>query len=150
MVDMLPWEPLRELGRLHTMMDRLLAGTFATLGHQLGGLNAHFPVEVLEQNGEVVVRAELAGIEPKTLDVRVTDEDLTVRGERRVEVDRDQAGIHHSERFYGAFVRTVPFPAPVDAGQATASFRNGLLEVRAPRRTPDAGTDGRRLDIDAN
>ncbi|MFB5085033.1 Hsp20/alpha crystallin family protein [Symbiobacterium thermophilum] len=146
-MDLIPWNPLRELERIRTPLERFFADPF--LGPMMpfsGGMGA-FPVEVAEQGDDIVVRCELAGIDPQDVDVRITDQGVTIRGERKAEeVDR-QRGTYRSERFYGAFSRTVSFPVPVDSERAQATFRHGLLEVRAPKRNPDAGPDGRRLNI---
>ena len=99
-------------------------------------------------SGYGVVRCELAGIDPEDVEVRVTDQGVTIRGQRRAEEVERQGGTFRSERFYGSFSRTVSFPVPVDSDQARATFRHGLLEIRAPKRNPDAGRDGRRLNIE--
>lgn len=147
-MELIPWHPFRELERVRSPLDRLFTdpvfGTGVTFGSAMGA----FPVEVVEQGGDVLVRCELAGIDPEEVDVRITDQGVTIRGERKsAEVGR-QGGAYRSERFYGTFSRTVGFPVPVDSDQATATFRHGLLEVRAPKRNPDAGRDGRKLSID--
>lgn len=146
-MDLVPWQPWREFERLRNTIDRVFLEPFAapTLA---AGVNLRVPVEVLERADELVVRAEVPGIDPQDLDVRITDEGVTLRGERKQAADADRDGIRHSERFYGAFMRHVAFPAPVDAARARATFRNGVLEVRAPRRHPDEGRDGRRLPIE--
>jgi len=146
-VDLIPWHPLRELERLRGPLERFFADPFFAPAVPFGALVGAFPVEVVEQGDDIVVRCELAGIDPKEVDVRITDQGVTIRGERKAEeVDR-QRGAYRSERFYGAFSRTVSFPVPVDSDRASATFRHGLLEVRAPKRNPDAGPDGRRLNI---
>ncbi len=93
-------------------------------------------------------KLELAGIDPKDVDVRITEEGITLRGERKLEADRND--IHHTERFYGSFTRSVGFPVPVDTTRARATFRHGVLEVRAPKRNPADGPDGRRLNIEVH
>lgn len=103
------------------------------------------PVEMYTQDGNVVVRAEVPGVDPKDLDVRITAEALTIRGEVRQEDVARRDGMYHTERRYGAFARSVSFPAPVDPARATATYRHGVLEVRAPLATGDPG--GRKLDI---
>lgn len=104
------------------------------------------PVEVFEQPDEVVVRAEVAGIDPQDVEVRLTDDTLTLRGDRRNDAPA-AAGYYRSERQYGSFARTVSLPVPVDPTKARASFRHGLLEIRAPKREDD-NRSGRRIDIE--
>lgn len=146
-MDLIPWHPFRELERVRTPLERFFTDPFFGTGVTFGGAMSAFPVEVVEQGDDILVRCELAGIDPQDVDVRITDQGVTIRGERKAEeVDR-RRGAFRSERFYGAFSRTIGFPVPVDSEQATATFRHGLLEVRAPKRNPDAGPDGRRLNI---
>lgn len=145
-MDLVPWNPLHEFDRMRNTLDRVFSDPLRELGH--APWNMRMPVEVLERGDEVILRVELAGVDPKDVDVRVTDEGLTVRGERKIENNADREGIRHTERYYGSFVRSIAFPVPVDTAQAKATFSNGLLEVRAPKRNPNEGRDGRRLDIE--
>lgn len=149
-MNMVPWRPWRELQQLRHSLDRLFWEPLAAGGQVMGHLDPRLPMEVLEQNGEVLVRAELPGVDPKDIEVRITDDGITVRGERKLAVNQNRDGIHHTERYYGSFARTLAFPAPVDSAQARAAFHNGVLEVRAPRRQAIDGRDGRRLDIDTH
>lgn len=147
-MDLVPWHPFRELDRMRSAIDRAFGDPLANWGGLPEPWHMRFPVEVMEREDEVVVRVELAGIDPKDVDVRITDEGVTLRGERKRETEQDRDGVRHTERFYGTFARTVAFPTPVDSTQAKATFRNGLLEVTAPRRQASDGRDGRKLDID--
>lgn len=143
-----PWRLPVESGR--GRLDRFFDNPFAELSHFMERWQSGLPVEVFERDGEVVVRAELAGVDPKDVDVRITDDGLTIRGERRTEAELERDGTRYTERSYGSFARSIAFPAPVNADAAKATFRHGLLEVRAPRREPQDGRDGRRLPIDVN
>lgn len=147
-MDLVPWQPFREMERMRNTFDRLFTDPVFSPALQLSPAVTAFPAEVLEQGNEVVVRCELAGMDPNDVDVRITDQGVVIRGERKVAVEQKERGTYRSERFYGSFSRSLPFPVPVDSDQATASFRHGLLEVRAPKRNPDTGRDGRRLSIE--
>lgn len=131
-------------------LDRFFDDPFAELGQYVERWQSGLPVEVFERDGEVIVRAELAGVDPNDVDVRITDDGLTIRGERRSEAEHERGGTRYTERSYGSFARSIAFPAPVNADAAKATFRHGLLEVRAPRREPHDTRDGRRLQIDVN
>lgn len=121
-MGLVPWHPFRELDRMPNTMERLLAEPFANLGNLPELWQLRFPVEVIEQGNDVLVRKR--------------------------EVDEDREGVRHTERFYGTFSRTVAFPVPLESTKARATFRHGLLEVRAPRRNPNEGRDGRKLNIE--
>lgn len=103
-------------------------------------------VEVLEEGNDLLVRADLPGFDPANLDVRITEDRVTIRGERREERRAEQQGYYRSERHYGSYARSIDLPCRVDAGRATASYRNGVLEVRAPK-LEDGDGQGRRLPI---
>lgn len=107
---------------------------------------AHPPVEVFERDGDVVVRADVPGLAPANLDVRVEPESVTIRGEVRAEEQREEGGFFRSERRYGAFRRVVPLPARVEPARARATYRQGVLEVVAPRLPDDQGS-GRRVEV---
>ena len=109
-----------------------------------GGLFAP-AVEVFERDGTFVVRADLPGLTKDDVRVEVTDNTLLLEGERRSEHDDQQGGVVHSERHYGMFRRQIPLPDGVNAEQATATFKDGVLEVTMP--APQRQTRGRRIDI---
>ncbi|CAN0504095.1 unnamed protein product, partial [Phaeothamnion confervicola] len=89
--------------------------------------------EVEETAREVIVRLELPGIEKEDCDITIAGDRLHVSGEKRVDREFDASTYHVMECAYGAFTRTVPLPCEVDAGQAQARYRNGVLTVRAPK-----------------
>jgi HSP20 family protein len=103
------------------------------------------PLEVVEREGHLVVRADLPGLTKDDVHVEVTDEALTIEGERRGEHEERQGGFFHSERRYGRFRRQIPLPEGVNAEQVTASFKDGVLEVAMP--APQRQARGRRIEI---
>lgn len=90
------------------------------------------PVNVFENDGAYLVRAEIPGVDKETLDVSVKGEELTLRGERRIHGAEPSAAYHRRERGAGAFRRVVTLPRPVDAERIRASYKNGVLEVELP------------------
>lgn len=90
------------------------------------------PIEVLERDGHLVVRAELPGLTKDDVHVEVTEEALTIEGERRAEHEERQGGFFRSERRYGTFRRHIPLPEGVNAEQVTATFKDGILEIAMP------------------
>lgn len=101
-------------------------------------------VEVIEHGGKLVVRADLPGMTRDDIEVDVTDNRLVIRGERRSEHEEEEEGYYRSERSYGSFYRAIPLPEGVDAENADATFRNGVLEITMP--APELG-ERRRLEI---
>lgn len=89
-------------------------------------------IEVSEQDGALVVRAELAGLTPDDVVVEITPDVVAIQGERRVEREEDQGGIRRTERQYGRFYRAIPLPEGAKIDQANASFDNGVLTIQVP------------------
>ncbi len=151
--------PLGFMRRFTEDMDRLfddfVRNPFGlTTGRQggllsgLGGLQGTWSpqIEVLQRDTDLVVRAELPGLNKDDVQVEVNDDVLTIRGERRQEHEETRGGVYHSERSYGNFNRTIPLPEGVIAESAKATFKNGVLEItmQAP---PSETRKGRRLEI---
>lgn len=89
-------------------------------------------VEVLEKEGKLIVRAELPGLTKDDVKLGVTDDVLTLEGERKQEKEEKREGYFRSERSYGAFYRAIPLPEGVKADAIVANFKNGVLEVTMP------------------
>jgi HSP20 family protein len=82
---------------------------------------------------EVVVRAGLFNIDPKQVDITVTDDTITLKGQAKQEEEEKGRTYYRRELRYGAFARTLPLAAKVKSAEAKASYRDGVLEVRVPR-----------------
>lgn len=103
-------------------------------------------VDVFQRKNELVVRADLPGLKREDVSVEVTEDGLTISGERREEREEEREGVYRSERSYGSFHRVVPLPEGAMADQAKATFKDGVLEVTMPA-PPEQVTRGRRLEI---
>ena len=103
-------------------------------------------VEVFHRNTELVVRVDLPGLTKDEIKVDVTDDSLTIEGERQKEHQEEHEGTYRSERSYGSFRRTIPLPEGVMADQAKATFKDGVLEITMPA-PPEQARRGRRLEI---
>jgi HSP20 family protein len=103
-------------------------------------------IEVFQRGHEVVVRAEVPGMQRQDLTVEAGDDSLTIRGERHQEQDEEREGLFWSERSYGSFTRVIPLPPGTISESAKASFANGVLEVVMQAPSPEARR-GRRIDI---
>lgn len=90
-------------------------------------------VDVYEEKDDIVVKAELPGIDKDNIKVNLTDHTLTIKGEKKKEEEVNQENYYRCERSYGSFVRTVELPGEVHADKVKASFKNGILEVRMPK-----------------
>jgi HSP20 family protein len=90
-------------------------------------------VEVAESNGEVTVKMQVPGVEKDQLQLTVSDDHLTIRGETRKESEEKRKNYYSQEIRYGAFQRTVPLPVEVDAARANAALKNGVLSITLPK-----------------
>lgn len=90
-------------------------------------------VDIFEEGGEMVVKAELPGITKEDLKVTITDNILTLTGEKKQEEKIEKKDYHRVERSYGSFTRSFRLPDNVDGDKAKASFKDGVLEVRVPK-----------------
>ena len=100
--------------------------------------------DVTLHKGELVVRVDLPGVDTENVNVNVTADAITVHGEHHRAQDEERDGVYRAERSYGSFYRTIALPPGVDTDKATASFNNGVLEVRMPAAP---GAQGRPLAI---
>jgi HSP20 family protein len=103
-------------------------------------------VEVREREGKLVVCTDLPGMRKEDVHVEVRDNALILQGERRQESEQGGESFYRSERSYGHFQRVIPLPEGVDAGQAQASFKDGVLEITVPLPQRDS-PQGRRIEI---
>jgi HSP20 family protein len=100
----------------------------------------------VQKGDRFTIRAELPGLKKDDVQVELTEEAVTLRGERREEHEEEREGYYHSEREYGQFHRTIPLPEGVIAETAQASFRNGVLEITM-QAAPAEASRGRTLEI---
>jgi len=91
------------------------------------------PVEVFESEHEVVIKAALPNIDPKQVDITISNDAVTLKGSTKHEEERKEHNYYRRELRYGAFLRTVPLPTEVKGVEATASYNDGMLEVRLPK-----------------
>jgi len=90
-------------------------------------------VDVIERDDEVVVKAELPGVDKKDLDVSVTENSVTIKGTTRHEEKEEKGDYYRCEISRGAYARTVALPSYVDADKAKANFKDGVLELKLPK-----------------
>jgi HSP20 family protein len=132
-----------------------IAGLFAQIGDRQRSMtpqsNVQAPsfvprVDVVQRGSELVVRTDLPGMSPDDVVVEVGDDSIIISGERQQEDAADNGGIYRFERTYGAFVREIPLPKGADVDRATATFKDGVLEITVPAPSQQ-DSRGRRLQI---
>ena len=133
------WEPFRDLVGLQDRMNRLFDESYR--GARPGAdedwaLGASWApaVDIFEQDGNIVLKAELPGVDAKDVDIRVENNMLTLRGERKFDKEVKRENYHRVERAYGTFTRSFTLPTVVDTEKIKAEFKDGVLRVTLPKR----------------
>lgn len=126
------FSPFGLIRRFADDMDRMFEGggfrNFGRFGS--GELGTFTPkVDVFKEDRKLVVRADLPGVKLDDVSVEITDNALVIEGERSYEHEEDEKGVYRLERSYGRFRREVPLPDGVKAESATATFKDGVLEI---------------------
>ncbi len=134
MTTLVRWDPFREMMQLQQAMDRLFESELAStlpLWRQ-GGAWA-LPLDVIETDDEFIVKASLPGINPDELDISLTDNVLTIKGEIKAEEEAENVRYHLRERRFGMFQRSISLPVPVNADKVEAVYENGVLVLHIPK-----------------
>jgi len=153
-MSIIPWRNKREnrngataeehpLARLRVEMDHLFerfwrdpgGSSFADL--LPSGVGVGLRLNLAESENEVTVTAELPGVDPKDVEISVTDNLLTIRGEKKQEKEEKKRNYHYVERSFGSFHRSIPLPSSVDSNKVDAHYKNGVLTVTLQKR-PEA------------
>ena len=126
------WNPIREIENLQVRMNQLMASW--PDGQEAMTVSDWSPlVDIIEQNGEYLVKAEVPGVKKEDLKVRVEDGTLQITGERKSGKEDKGLKFHRVERFYGSFERSFALPEDVDPTRVTSEFRDGILQVHLPK-----------------
>ncbi len=123
----------REMNRL---FDSFLGGSSLSpwLPFERGGAEAFTPrVDVSETEREIKVAAELPGLDENDIDVSLTRDTLTIKGEKKEEKEEKGTDYYRMERSYGSFTRSIPLPVEVDTDKVEATFKKGVLRVTLPK-----------------
>jgi HSP20 family protein len=133
------WEPFREAEGLKHEMDRLLERLGHTEGERLvpiGGEERFMFVpsaEMKEAPGEIHLKLEIPGLEAKDLDIEVTEQSVSISGERKSETKTEEQGMVRSEFRYGKFQRIIPLPARIKNDGVSAEYKDGILTLTLPK-----------------
>ena len=129
------WHPFRELARVQDEMNRALGNErLFGAGESVGWTPA---CDIYEDGEEIVVRADLAGVEPKDVEIRYENGVLTLKGERKLENEENRENYHRVELSYGTFTRGFSLPASIDVEKIRAESKHGALLVHLPKK-PEA------------
>ena len=154
--EVIPWQPFSEMARWEHDIDQMFENF---LGRRLRpfwperwwpatGMEITAPtVDLYEEKDDIVVKAELPGMEKDNIEINLTDDRLTIKGEKKKEKEIKKENYYRSERAYGSFVRTLELPREVQSDKVKATFKNGVLEVRLPK-TEEAKKKETKVKVD--
>lgn len=133
-MDIVPWRPFRELGTLRREMDNLWNRFFGEISMPSVFSQEWAPtVDVSETKDNVVVKAEIPGMEAKDMDVSFSGDVLTIKGEKKTEEEKKDEHYFYRERYSGSFQRSFRLPVAVKSEKADAAFKEGVLTITIPK-----------------
>lgn len=156
--DLIPWARKDNAPDAKSSVDNPIATLQREMNHlfesfwnRVGNLelpwgSGEARADMVETDNAIEVSMELPGMEMKDIEVTVSDDTLTVKGEKKIERQEEKKGYYLSERSYGAIYRTIPLPSGVDGEKAQASFKNGVLTIRLPQ-TSEAQAKVKRIEV---
>jgi HSP20 family protein len=131
------WEPFRDLVSTQDRFNQLFNQTFARAFGDPQDSAPHAwapPVDIYETAENLVLKAELPGINPDDVEIRVEDDTLYLKGERKFEKEVKEENLHRVERSYGTFTRSFALPSSIDSNKVNAEYRDGVLTLTMPKR----------------
>ena len=131
------WDPFRDLGILQERMNRVFedAAVRGWKNDEPSATTSWSPaVDIYETDSEIMVQAELPGVDRKDIALQLENNVLTLKGDRRFEKETNQENYHRIERSYGAFSRAFTIPTIVDEDKIRADYRDGILKIALPKK----------------
>ena len=141
------YDPFEEIRRLHEYIDRMFGEMFTRApSYELRSLTP--PVDVIDEGDVFRIVVEVPGVRKEDLDVRVTEDSVVIRAERKFDKKDERKNYYLRERSYASYYRVIRLPEPVIPEKAEAEYRNGVLEIVVPKRAPErAEGEGYRVKI---
>ncbi|MFO7995682.1 MAG: Hsp20/alpha crystallin family protein [Dehalococcoidia bacterium] len=129
------WHPLTDLMSLRQAMDRLFEDSFVRPSRALGAIGevAAPALDIYQTPNEVVVKAALPGLKPEDVNIDITGDTLTIKGESKAEQEIKREDYLYQERRYGAFSRSVVLPSGLNSDKAEATMGDGVLTLTIPK-----------------
>jgi HSP20 family protein len=140
MTNLTRWEPFREMAEMRRNMDQMMErffdepffANFATRTPRENGAWS-LPLDLAEDAESYVVKASAPGINPDDIEITLTDNVLTIKGESKEESENKESNWHVRERRYGRFMRSIALPTPIETEKVEATNEHGVLTLRLPK-----------------
>jgi len=134
MSNLIRWEPAREMMSLRDAMDRLFDDAFTRPFSLRDGWSSSVPaIDMFQTDDEIVVKAALPGMKADEVQINITGEVLTLKGEVQQNQEMEEKAWHLREQRFGSFERSIALPTDVVADKAQADFENGILTITLPK-----------------
>ncbi|MCX7793620.1 MAG: Hsp20/alpha crystallin family protein [Thermodesulfovibrionales bacterium] len=138
-MSVVKWSPFKELEEMRKDIERMFEEFFEPFPRRRrrwwGREGMVVPnIDVYDKKGEIVVKAELPGVEKDNIDITITKDTLTIKGEIKRDEEIKDEDYYAREISYGSFARTIALPVEVDSEKAKATFKNGILEIVLPKK----------------
>ena len=133
-MELMPWRPFGELGSIRSEMDRLWNKFLGETPFARSFTEEWSPsVDISETKDKLVIKAELPGLDVKDVNVSISGDLLTIKGEKKKEEEEKDEHHHYMERYYGSFQRSFQLPVNVKTDKIEATFDKGVLKVTLPK-----------------
>jgi HSP20 family protein len=130
------WDPFRDLVTLREKMNRLFEDTLPYRGEEKELIASSWTpaVDIYEKENALVLTTELPGLDEKDIEIKIEDNSLTLKGERKFEKETKEDDYHRIERCYGSFSRSFTLPRYIDEDKINAEYENGVLKITMPKK----------------
>ncbi|MFQ6069251.1 MAG: Hsp20/alpha crystallin family protein [Candidatus Aminicenantales bacterium] len=130
------WDPFRDLMTLRERMNRLFEDVFTARGEERDLISGSWTpsVDIYESENDLVLTAELPGIDENDIEIKIEDNTLMLSGERKFEKETKEENYHRIERAYGSFSRSFTLPHYIDHDKIKAEHENGVLKITMPKK----------------
>ena len=127
------WDPFRDLRQMEDTVNRLWRGFGGSPSYREGAEDWNILIDVVQKKDDIVVKASMPGVKPEGIDVAVEDNVLTLRAERKPEIEGEDAAYLIQERPTGSFYRALRLPDTVDTNKIESHYENGVLTITMPK-----------------
>ncbi len=139
MLDIIPWRRKRKIEKVRDefdeMFDRLFQSFSSGIPDLFRGDAEIWPdIDVIEDKKNIIVKAEVPGMEAGDFDISISDNVITIKGEKKQEKEEKEKNFYLMERRYGSFIRSIPLPAEVDNDKVEARYKKGVLKIVIPKK----------------
>ena len=128
------WDPFRELLTLQERLDKMYRDMEKTRKDEFVSSEWTPPVDIFEVGNAFILKLEVPEVDKETIDIRIHENELTIKGERKLELGVDPDNYYRMERGYGVFARSFTLNKSIDASGIKAIFKDGILRIELPKK----------------